>query len=115
MKNSRKEPSIGVSLADADLLGYSKNGKNLTIMIKLWDGRTVKFVFTEILAFVDNGGNFIMDFCKNESGSDFFNQIIKKTYDEVPLKIPYKLFQFLDIDDEPYLEIICEKFEWNIC
>ena len=55
-----------------------------------------------------------MEFCMGNSTTELFEQAIHKIYDKVPAEISYKLFQFLDIGNEPYLEIGCKYFEFKL-
>jgi hypothetical protein len=114
--NSIERISIGISLADAELESYyyNKNENYLIIKIKTWDIKIVEFIFFDLISFIDRGGNFIMDFCKSKFENEFFKQTLQKNYDKIPINNPYKLFQFLDVGDEPYLEIICKNFESKI-
>jgi len=116
MNNTIERIDIGVSLADAELESYyyNKDKNNLIIKIKNWEGKIIEFIFFDLVMFLDRGGNFIMDFCRNKSRTEFFQEALEKTYEKIPLNIPYKLFQFLDISDETYLEIICEDFQFKI-
>lgn len=102
---------IGLSLADAELDSYFYKKNNLCVRIKTFNMNTVEFVFKDLLLFVDRGGNFVMDFCLNSTENELFKEAIKKVYEIIPRYIPYKLYQFLDIGNEPYLEIICKNYE----
>ncbi len=114
MYNTIERINIGISLADAELENYyySKINNNLVIRIKNWEAKIIEFTFFDLILFIDRGGNFIMDFCINKSKSELFEQAVEKTYEKIPINVPYKLFQFLDID-EPYLEIICKYFKFK--
>lgn len=116
MHNKFEKISIGISLADAELENYFyvKNSNQLMVRIKTQDLKSVEFIFFECIYFIDRGGNFIMEFCMGNSTTELFEQAIHKIYDKVPAEISYKLFQFLDIGNEPYLEIGCKYFEFKL-
>jgi hypothetical protein len=65
------------------------------------------------LLFLDRGGNGIIGFYRNHYETELFKETLNKTYQNVPKDHPYKLFQFMDLDDEPCLEIICDHFEFK--
>ena len=116
-KHNIEDIFVGIGLADSELISYCYNAdkNNLTIRIRAWNAKTLEFIFSDLLLFTDEGGNLISSFCLNKSNSELFIKILNKTYDnKAPDHHPYKFFQFLDIDDEPCLEIICEKFEVKI-
>jgi hypothetical protein len=116
MNNTIEKIDIGISLADAELESYyyNKNKNNLVVRIKTWDSKNIEFIFFDFITFVDRGGNFIMDFCRNTSKNELFECALNKNYDNISQNIPYKLFQFLDVGNEPYLEIVCEYFEFKL-
>lgn len=115
-KNTIERIDVGISLADAELESYfyEKNKNHLVIKIKTWKSTIIQFTFFDLIIFVDRGGNFIMDFGRQTSENDVFKQALEKSYDKIPTNVPYKLFQFLDIGDTPYLEIVCEYFEFKV-
>ena len=75
----------------------------MIVKIKIYGSKIIKFVFFDLVYFIDRGENFIMDFCKNISESEFFKQAIAKIYDRTPINISYQLFQFLDVGDNPFV------------
>ncbi|MFI0436057.1 MAG: hypothetical protein ACH350_10125 [Parachlamydiaceae bacterium] len=116
MNSLFEQINIGISLADAQLESYfyDKNQNTLIIRIKSWNAKLIEFVFSDLIGFTDRGGNFIMDFCKKISGNDLCKVIIEKSFEGNPKSNHYNFFQFLDIGNEPYLEIICKKFDWKL-
>lgn len=75
---------------------------------------SLNLFFFEHLFLLDTGADLITALYQNKSQTNFFSQILKKTYEKVPEQHPYKLFQFMNLDDEPCLEIICEHLEIRV-
>ncbi|MFI0436058.1 MAG: hypothetical protein ACH350_10130 [Parachlamydiaceae bacterium] len=105
-----------INLPDANLESYcySRSSNTLKIRIRTWDYKIIEFIFEGLLAFSDRGGNFITIFQKltpmNAFENDFYKQIIEKNYEKIE-NISENLFLFLDIDDNPFLEIVCREVE----
>ena len=72
---------------------YNKNENILIVKVKTWNAKFVEFLFSDLIMFIDIGGNFIMDFCRNTSETELFKQALKKTYEIIPANQPYKLFR----------------------
>ena len=85
--------------------------KNLVIKIQAWNAKLIEFTFFDTISFLDKGSHSITAFCRNNLESDLFKQALEKNYEKIPQSHPYKLFQFLDLDDLPGLEVICDHFD----
>lgn len=116
MDNLFKSINIHVSLSNSTLESYSyklEKGENfvndLIITIITPSAEMMEFVFYDVSYFGYNHGHTITDF--GECRNSFLEEIVKNTYEKIPENYKEKLFQFLDINKEPFLEIVCEKFE----
>ncbi len=107
---------LGIGLADSELVGYSysRNNDNLIIEIKAWNENIIEITFISPILFVDKECEAMTAFRQNFSYSDIYLEALNKTYEKIPEDIPYKYFQFLNLDDEPVLEIISINYHFQI-
>jgi len=105
------ELNLGVGLDDADLISYFGDIEKISVLVKIrsGNGKIIEFTFFDVIYFGDKGGNFITAFGKAKE-KEILKEVLIKTYgSKIPYDHPYKLFQFLDIDENPYLEIVCDS------
>jgi len=116
MKESLCKINVGIDLADSELISYSYSSEDCKLLfdIKSWNGRLLKITFFDIICFTDNGYHSTLMFCKNSKMTELMRKTLINHYEIVPQTHPYSLFQFLDYDDEPCMEIICEKIEYSL-
>lgn len=109
------EVDVGVGLNDSELISYNyhKISDNIIIKLRAWDASVVQICCNNPILFVDRGCGEITLFCEKKSSTDLLEITLKKNYDDgkVPDNHPYKLYQLLDLDDNPSLEIICKSTE----
>ena len=116
MNNNISNIHLGIGLADSELLGYSYSSNNniLIIEIKAWNENIIEITFISPILFIDKGCEAITAFRQNFLYSDIYLEALNKTYEKIPEDHPYKYFQFLNLDDEPVLEIISENYHFQI-
>jgi len=94
------------SSADGEVVCFSKDKEGtLKIVFKTWDEKTLEIFFSDTIRFLDNNMYDISDIVQIEE-SIFLAEGLQMMYDVIPEKIPYKHYQFLNIDGDPTLEII---------
>ena len=116
MESGFEEIKMKIGLYDGSFLTsvHDFETNNLIIKIEAWNGNIIQFTFFDILAFRQIGQNMLMNFGKNRKNHPFLLEILKRKYGQIPEAFKEQLFQFLDIDDEPYLEIVCSEFQYEI-
>lgn len=110
------EIDLAGSLYDSTLNSYyfSTEHRRLTIIVTMWNTRRLEITFDNPQLFLDNGNELFKFFCENRERSSLFFETMNRVYEKIPEEIPYKLFQIINIDDEPSLEIIAEDFKSRI-
>jgi hypothetical protein len=113
MTNKVEILDIKIDLADSEIPSYFcvRKENKLIIKIESWDAKIIEFIFYDFLGFIYRGGDGNKDFCINHNQTCFFNQMIEKKYGKIPDNHPYKLYQLLDFDDNPYFEVISPYYE----
>ena len=106
----------GLSLADSEINGftYKATTKNLVIEITKWNADILEYTFFDVLFFRDNQGDWLSDFGENKSKCSLLLEDTIKIDDNDPERAILKLFQFIDIQDNPCFEIICKDFKVEV-
>jgi hypothetical protein len=125
MSNSLKSINIGLNLATAKLISYNyifyenndswkdKILNQLIITIQVENEKKIEFIFYDPEGFMDRGGEFFHDFCLNTEMTCFFKKTIEEIYTKIPDNHPYKLYVFIDKNQQTCLEIISPYFEFK--
>jgi len=116
MDSKQQEIEIDVDLADSEFDSYFffSERNELTVRIQIWNLDMLDIIFYDPILFLDKGCQLITVFCENHSKSPLLLQALKRSYDKIPQKHPYKHFQILDLYDEPVLEIVCQGFKTSL-
>jgi len=109
------EVDVGVGLSDSELVSYKylKHNDKLEIHLLAWNGKDVQINCINPIFFVDRGCEAITMFCEKLSELNLLREVLEKNYEDgrIPENHPYKLYQLLDLDDNPCIEVICEGVE----
>ena len=115
MKEDLVEVDVGVGLSDSELITYEyrKSDDMLKIEIRAWDASKVKIICINPILFIDRGCDAITMLCERLSHSGLLEEALEKNYDKgvVPAEHPYKLYQLMNLDDEPSIEFVCKGIE----
>jgi hypothetical protein len=117
--NEMKTPlQLDVGLADSELISYEKTGGgNLEVRILAWNARQLIFTFTDVIGVLDLCAGDFSEVIEETERTQFFQSALEYNYigepsnHSVPDHHPYHLYQFLNHDDLPSLEVVAEKFE----
>jgi hypothetical protein len=111
--NDVVELEIGVSLGDSSLVSYTYSvmDRKLTLVINTWMEKILEISFIDPLIFLDEGYVSIEHLCEstNKKNKLFLDAIEKYEIraDENP---QYKLFQFVDVNHVPSMQIVATDF-----
>ena len=106
--NNRKVIDYEIGFADSEILSYSHQNNNLVIYLKAWNEKILKFEFFDYLLFLILNSWNISDICELDN-SPLIERALRIEYDTIPQDHPYKLYQFINDDDEPTVEIVSKK------
>ena len=101
----KKSLKFAIGFSDSELLSYQQKSGKFTAFLKMWNGVEIQIEFSEVTGVNDLGVGDISNFVEDEN-TPFLNSILSKVYEIAPTSHPYRSFQFLDLDDNPVLEII---------
>lgn len=112
MNQERLEIFVGVGLDDSEFISYTKvRGEKLTVQLLSWNNQKVFIHFFDPILFLDRGLYLSKQFCELKSFSPLLKEALEYTYVKIPENPPYKVYQIIDIEDEPAMEIICKRYE----
>ena len=100
-----------VGLSDSRISGYTKANGDLLVRVRAWNGQTLVFHFSEAHALWDGGAGEVTSLCEETHETALLARLLDYFYEERPTHHPYRVFQFLDLDDRPALEVVAEALE----
>lgn len=115
-KSAFTEIYLGIGLHDSELHSclYTQKEAKLRVKIQAYGGHVVKILFTDVIGFMDISSSEFTTFGCNNGNNSFLAEVLTLRYIEVPNDHPYKLFQFLDIDDQPSLSIVAADYTFTV-
>jgi len=90
--------------AESEILSYHSEADNLMVFLKCWNEKILKFQFTECILFLILNSWKISNLCETDN-SFLYERALNIVFDKTPKEHNYKLFQFLDEDDNIVVEI----------
>lgn len=94
------------SIADSELISYSRQDNTFTVNIHAWNASLITATFIEFEGAADYGLGDISEFVEETDSTDFLGRVLVNVYEEAPETHPYHLYQFLNLDGEPALEVV---------
>jgi hypothetical protein len=95
-----------IGFSDAEIISYFREQNHLTVKVKTWNDKLLSVLFSDVVGVIDCGLGDISSFVKENGESLFLTTILNQVYESIPDDQPYHLFQFLNLDDNPCLEIV---------
>ncbi|GEM_PF-3760230 len=98
-----------VGFADSELISYERGESGVKVLISAWNEQSICLEFKGAITLVDYGAWNFSEICELQESSPTMSRALQTQYDGNPLEHPYRLFQFLDEDNEPSMEVVAEK------
>lgn len=108
MKNEIK---FGTGFADAEILEYRRNRDDSEIIVKTWNDRRIHIRCLDTVGIKEIGIGDICGVFEVEGPSPFLEEVLSQVYEERPTTHPYRQYYFLNLDDQPCLQIIATGIE----
>jgi hypothetical protein len=102
----QKKLKINFSFADSEFISYKQSNLELSVEIKAWNGDCWVVAFKLFAGLLDCGAGDLSDLVEETRPNDFYGKVLSRVFEGVPAENPYRLFQFLDLDQQPVLEVI---------
>lgn len=106
-----KEIKFGTGFADAEILEYHRNRDDCNVVVKTWNDRFVKIRFLDVVGVNDIGIGDIRGIFEVDGSTTFLENVLAQVYTSIPATHPYRQFQFVNLDDEPYLQVVAAGIE----
>ena len=104
-----------LSFSDSELDCYIRTGDSLTVRIRGWDGTTLAVVFRNVIGQRDVlAGDFSAAVRGAATSQAFLQAVLSKHYVEVPASPAFDVYSFLNLDDEPSLEVVAASYTVSI-
>jgi hypothetical protein len=96
--------------ADAELESYERVGDRLTVKVRAWNEQPLTVVFADVIALVDRGAWQIGDLREVvDSEPETLRAALARQFEQPPRDHIYRVFEFVDPDDVPVLEIVASS------
>ena len=95
-----------VGFSDGEVRYYFREEGAFTVVVEAWNGALVRVAFDDPAGVCDTGVGDISDICVEDAGSPFMSRVLGELYEVAPASHPYRLYQFLNLDEQPALEVV---------
>src|SRR5215207_4587775 len=95
-----------VGFSDGEIHAYRMEGDVFTVDVNAWNGQLLRVRFTDAVGVSDLGAGDISALSEEDAGSPFMAAVLARLYEANPPTGAHRLYQFLDLDDQPALEVV---------
>ena len=106
--DKRKPLKYKIGFADSEILFYKSNNFSLFFYLKAWNETILKIEFKEYIYFLDTVCIDVSDIFENDS-SNTLKTALDREFNEIPEDHGFKLYQFINIEDEVAIEIVSKE------
>jgi hypothetical protein len=110
----QKSLGFKIGFADAEVIGYENTGTDLNLFVRAWNARILVLSFVGVMGVCDRLVHDVTNVIEETEMSQFAVSVLERAYETVPLGHPYRLFQVLDLDDQPAMEVVAENVSLEI-
>lgn len=108
---------LEVGLEDSELISYRKVERDLELRISAWNSRELNLNFKNVIGLSDLCAGDFSDGVEETELTSFFRNALEVNYisepsnHSVPDDHPFHLYQFLNLDGFPSLEVVAELLD----
>jgi hypothetical protein len=104
-----------VGLADSELKGYVRQRDRLIVTVRAWNNTILSFTFEGTIGLRDVlAAEFSTLVEAADASSDFLSHVLAQYYESVPVPCPYRVYSFLNNDDESSLDVVALECHCSI-
>ena len=107
----QKEVNFDIGFSDSEILSYCREQEKLIVVVKMWNDKRIEISFRGIVGCSDYGIGDISALVEEDRTTELFEKILSEVYEKLPSQHPYHLYQFLNLDDSPCLEVVAETIK----
>lgn len=105
--NAQQSVETPIGFADGKVLRIEKLGMKVLVAIKAWDESTIEAEFDEVIGFRESMAFELSDLVVTDSKDEFINWCTRRAY-EGGNNGAELVYQFLDIEGQPCIEIVAK-------
>lgn len=102
----KKEVEFDIGFADSAVSGYVVDNGNLTVRLIAWNGVKLSVSFHDFEGMADYSAGDISSLVEFDGKNDFLSRVLQNVFEVPPAQTGLRLFQFLNLDEEPSLEVV---------
>ncbi len=97
-----------IDFADSEYRSCEMEDTDFTVYLNSWDGKTIRIIFHNTIQFSYKIYAVVSYVCEITEKNSVLDEALALRYEKIPNDHPYKLFQIIDIDDVPFIEVVAE-------
>jgi hypothetical protein len=110
-----QELELPIGFADSELKGYRRVGTVLSVEIHAWNDKHVEVSFRDVIGVRDSLAGSFSDFVQDSPASaSTLKDALARNFESVPAFHPYCVYSFLNLEEEPSLEIVASSCEITV-
>jgi hypothetical protein len=98
-----------IGFADSEIILYERQDNKFIVSIKAWNEVLLTVEFQDVIGLIDRGAWEVSDLQEVYDNTPFLGEMLKRQYEVIPPDHKYKIFQFLDNDSVPVLEVVAQS------
>jgi hypothetical protein len=103
-----------IDFSDAEFRSFNLSEDNvLYIYLTSWDEKLLTITFFRPIYFLYQLGHGISNIYSINENSKLIQDAMNKYYVKTPQKYLFKLYEIIDLDDFPFIQIVAESIEVN--
>ncbi len=110
----RESINFDIGFSDGEVVSYNRKDEILSITVQAWNEQKILIICNDIIGFLDKGGWDISDFCEVKSETKFLKEVLDRQFEKIPDNHGYKVYQFVDNDDQVVIEIVCSEVKMSV-
>lgn len=84
---------------------------NFVVYLNYCNGKILRLIFFNVIQFSYKLGSSVSHIYEITAKNPILDEALSFWYVKVPSDHPYKLFQIIDIEDFPFIEVVAERAE----
>lgn len=98
-----------IDFADAGFKSFEVTSQKSTLYLNSWDDKVIRLIFFKPIGFSFKIRDILSEFYEISNDSPFLLEVLSRYYEKIPQNHPFKVYQIIDINDLPVIEIVAES------
>lgn len=101
--------NIGFADSEFSSVTLSERTGDLRIALISWDEKEIIITLENPIQLTYKLGSVVSNFFQIQDETPFLIEALSREYEKIPSSHPFKLYQLLDINDFPLIEVVAES------